>query len=100
MVPASRELDRLLHPDGDTESLRGLHVLRAGLGQLQALRRYRPHAGLRGAASPAARETRAGQERERLNVPDLIRDKLAAALAPESLSIEDESAQHVGHAGA
>jgi BolA protein len=35
-----------------------------------------------------------------LNVPDLIREKLAAALAPESISIEDESAQHVGHAGA
>lgn len=34
-----------------------------------------------------------------MNVPDLIREKLAA-LAPESISIEDESAQHVGHAGA
>jgi BolA protein len=34
-----------------------------------------------------------------LNVPDLIREKLAA-LAPESISIEDESAKHVGHAGA
>jgi BolA protein len=29
----------------------------------------------------------------------LIREKLAA-LAPESLDIEDESAQHAGHAGA
>jgi BolA protein len=35
-----------------------------------------------------------------LNVPDLIREKLDAALAPESIAIEDESAQHVGHAGA
>jgi BolA protein len=34
-----------------------------------------------------------------LNVPEQIREKLAA-LAPESISIEDESAQHVGHAGA
>jgi BolA protein len=30
---------------------------------------------------------------------DLIRENLAA-LAPESLEVEDESAQHVGHAGA
>jgi BolA protein len=34
-----------------------------------------------------------------LNVTDLIRDRLAA-LDPESLDIEDESAQHAGHAGA
>jgi BolA protein len=34
-----------------------------------------------------------------LSVIDLIRDKLAV-LAPESLDIEDESAQHAGHAGA
>jgi len=34
-----------------------------------------------------------------LNVSELIRDRLSA-LAPESLSIEDESAQHVGHEGA
>jgi BolA protein len=34
-----------------------------------------------------------------LNIIDLIRDRLAA-LDPESLSIEDESAQHAGHAGA
>lgn len=34
-----------------------------------------------------------------MNAADAIREKLAA-LAPESLSIEDESAQHAGHAGA
>jgi BolA family transcriptional regulator, general stress-responsive regulator len=34
-----------------------------------------------------------------LNVPELIREKLSA-LAPESLSIADESAQHAGHEGA
>jgi BolA family transcriptional regulator, general stress-responsive regulator len=34
-----------------------------------------------------------------LTVPELIREKLAA-LAPESVAIEDESAQHAGHAGA
>ncbi len=34
-----------------------------------------------------------------MNVPEQIREKLSA-LAPESISIEDESAQHVGHAGA
>jgi BolA protein len=34
-----------------------------------------------------------------LSVTDLIREKLAV-LAPESLDIEDESAQHAGHAGA
>jgi len=34
-----------------------------------------------------------------LNATELIRDKLSA-LAPESLSIEDESAQHAGHEGA
>jgi BolA protein len=34
-----------------------------------------------------------------LNVPELIRERLSA-LAPESISIEDESARHVGHAGA
>ena len=32
-------------------------------------------------------------------VIDLIRENLAA-LGPESLEVEDESAQHVGHAGA
>ena len=34
-----------------------------------------------------------------MTVPELIREKLAA-LAPESVAIEDESAQHAGHAGA
>ena len=34
-----------------------------------------------------------------MRVEALIREKLAA-LAPESLSIEDESAQHAGHEGA
>ena len=34
-----------------------------------------------------------------MNATDLIRDKLSA-LAPESVSIEDESAQHAGHEGA
>ncbi len=31
---------------------------------------------------------------------DLIRERLTAALAPESLEIEDESHKHAGHAGA
>jgi BolA protein len=34
-----------------------------------------------------------------LNAAELIRERLSA-LAPESISIEDESAQHAGHAGA
>ncbi len=34
-----------------------------------------------------------------MNISTLIREKLAV-LAPESLSIEDESAQHAGHEGA
>jgi BolA protein len=34
-----------------------------------------------------------------LAVIDLIRESLAV-LAPESLEVEDESAQHVGHVGA
>lgn len=34
-----------------------------------------------------------------MNAAEAIREKLAA-LAPESLSIEDESAQHAGHEGA
>ena len=34
-----------------------------------------------------------------MTVEELIREKLAA-LAPESVSIEDESAQHAGHEGA
>jgi BolA protein len=34
-----------------------------------------------------------------LSVTELIREKLAV-LSPESLEIEDESAQHAGHAGA
>jgi len=34
-----------------------------------------------------------------LNAAELIREKLSA-LAPESISIEDESAQHAGHEGA
>ena len=34
-----------------------------------------------------------------MSVADAIRDKLAA-LAPESVSVEDESAQHAGHEGA
>jgi BolA protein len=34
-----------------------------------------------------------------LNAAELIREKLAA-LAPESISVEDESAQHAGHEGA
>lgn len=34
-----------------------------------------------------------------MRVTDSIREKLSA-LAPESLSIEDESAQHAGHEGA
>lgn len=34
-----------------------------------------------------------------MSTADLIRQRLAA-LAPESLTLEDESAQHRGHAGA
>ena len=34
-----------------------------------------------------------------MNVPELIRERMSA-LAPESISVEDESSQHVGHAGA
>ena len=34
-----------------------------------------------------------------MSVEELIREKLAA-LAPESVSIEDESARHAGHEGA
>jgi BolA protein len=34
-----------------------------------------------------------------LNVPDLIRERLAP-LAPESITVEDESALHAGHEGA
>ena len=34
-----------------------------------------------------------------MSVSDSIRDRLAA-LAPESVSVEDESAQHAGHEGA
>jgi BolA protein len=34
-----------------------------------------------------------------LSVAEQIREKLAA-LAPESISLEDESAQHAGHEGA
>jgi BolA family transcriptional regulator, general stress-responsive regulator len=33
-------------------------------------------------------------------VSDLIRDKLEAAFTPDILEIEDDSARHVGHAGA
>jgi BolA protein len=31
---------------------------------------------------------------------ELIRERLTAALAPESLDIEDDSHQHIGHTGA
>lgn len=34
-----------------------------------------------------------------MNVAELIRERMSA-LAPESISVEDESSQHVGHAGA
>ena len=34
-----------------------------------------------------------------MNVSELIREKLAI-LAPESIEVEDESAQHAGHEGA
>ncbi len=34
-----------------------------------------------------------------MNVPDVIRERMSV-LSPESISIEDESAHHVGHAGA
>ena len=34
-----------------------------------------------------------------MNVADLIRERLSV-LAPESISIEDDSAQHAGHEGA
>ena len=35
-----------------------------------------------------------------MTVADTIRAKLTAALAPDALVIEDESAKHKGHAGA
>jgi len=35
-----------------------------------------------------------------MNVSDTIRAKLTAALAPDALTIEDESSKHAGHAGA
>jgi BolA protein len=33
-------------------------------------------------------------------VADSIREKLTAAFAPESLTVQDQSARHAGHAGA
>lgn len=39
------------------------------------------------------------QQRAGLTVSQLMRDRLSA-LAPESMTIEDESAQHAGHEGA
>lgn len=38
-------------------------------------------------------------ERARLNVGELMRERLSA-LAPESMTIDDESSQHAGHEGA
>ena len=35
-----------------------------------------------------------------MTVADTIREKLTEALAPQALSIEDESAKHKGHSGA
>ncbi|HTW36162.1 MAG TPA: BolA family protein [Rhizomicrobium sp.] len=35
-----------------------------------------------------------------MTIADTIRAKLTAALAPDALTIEDESAKHAGHAGA
>lgn len=35
-----------------------------------------------------------------MSVADIVRTKLAAALSPVELRIEDESARHAGHAGA
>jgi len=35
-----------------------------------------------------------------MTVADTIRAKLTVALAPDALTIEDESAKHAGHAGA
>ena len=35
-----------------------------------------------------------------MTVADTIRAKLIAALAPDALSIEDESSKHAGHSGA
>lgn len=35
-----------------------------------------------------------------MNVSDTIRAKLTAALAPDALTIEDESSKHAGHSGA
>jgi BolA protein len=35
-----------------------------------------------------------------MTVADTIRAKLTAALAPDALSIEDESSKHAGHSGA
>lgn len=35
-----------------------------------------------------------------MTVAQIIREKLAAALAPLELSVEDESARHAGHSGA
>ncbi len=35
-----------------------------------------------------------------MNVSDTIRAKLTAALAPDALTIEDESSRHAGHMGA
>jgi BolA family transcriptional regulator, general stress-responsive regulator len=35
-----------------------------------------------------------------MTIADTIRTKLIAALAPDALSIEDESSKHAGHSGA
>jgi BolA family transcriptional regulator, general stress-responsive regulator len=35
-----------------------------------------------------------------MTIADTIREKLTEALAPQALSIEDESAKHKGHSGA
>jgi BolA protein len=40
------------------------------------------------------------REQDAMSVAETITQKLTAALAPQSLRVIDESAQHAGHAGA
>jgi len=53
------------------------------------------NAPVRSTATAAAQ----GAQQGRVNVADTLRERLAA-LAPSALEIRDDSAQHVGHAGA
>ncbi len=89
----------LLRGDGGAQLVRGLPFPDRDMGELQGLGRHRAILRVRARARPAARPLHHRAAEAMTRVASTLKDRLAP-LAPLVFELADDSAEHVGHAGA